>query len=137
MKSRRSANKYPALDPSLNLKKRYDDIYVDYLDKLTDDEKKWLNDFNSEYVNADFRHKGKRLHPKESKTITLKSGKKKTVDKYKKDCEDRNNARNRCTFGISKATDTLYELDSIKNTKKEGNEEDIIIEKLDAPRKKR
>lgn len=49
-KSKRSKTKYPALDPSVNLKSRRD--YLDnrqYLDKLPEAAKEWLNDFNQAY----------------------------------------------------------------------------------------
>lgn len=66
--TRRSKAQFPALDPKLNLKTRSDLIDVDYLDQLNDKEKQWLNDFNSEFVNADFKtgiHEGrKRIHKK-------------------------------------------------------------------------
>jgi hypothetical protein len=73
--TRRSSSKYPALDPRLNLKTRSELIEIDYLDKLSEKDKQWLNDFNSEFVNADFKtnieegrkriHKKKRAeHPK-------------------------------------------------------------------------
>jgi len=43
-------------------------IEVDYLDQLNEKEKQWLNDFNSEFVNADFKthlEEGrKRIHKK-------------------------------------------------------------------------
>ncbi len=82
-KSRRGRTKYPALDPGLNLKTRTDLIDYDYVDKLSPEEKKWLNKFTEEYVNAsvDPKKLKKNLH---------------NTEKLKKDCYDRNNARNRC-----------------------------------------
>lgn len=49
-KSKRSKAKYPALDPSLNLKSRRD--YLDnkfYVKRLPEELKEWLNDFNQAY----------------------------------------------------------------------------------------
>lgn len=64
----------------------------DYINDLSDEEKDWLNDFNEEYygANLDFQNlDNNRFH--------------KTAEQ-KKDCTDRNNARNRCQYGIAKAT---------------------------------
>jgi hypothetical protein len=77
-KSRRSEAKYPALDPQLNLKTRFEQLDIDYLDQLpeswTDPKtgKKWsgdqlkqyLNDFTNEHVHADFTTNKKRVHKK-------------------------------------------------------------------------
>src|SRR5271165_6149819 len=66
--SKRSQAPYPALDPKLNLKTRYELFDADYIDKLSEKEKQWLNDFNNEYLNADFKtnvEEGrKRIHRK-------------------------------------------------------------------------
>lgn len=66
--TRRSSSKYPALDPKLNLKTRSDLIEIDYIEKLSEKDKQWLNDFNNEFVNADFKtnvQEGrKRIHKK-------------------------------------------------------------------------
>lgn len=66
--TRRSKSDYPALDPRLNLKTRSDLLDYDYIDKLSEKDKQWLNDFNTEYVNADFKtnvEEGrKRIHKK-------------------------------------------------------------------------
>lgn len=105
-KSRRKNVKYPALDPIYNLKTRqehYEDVF-NYADKLNEEEKDYLNRFMEEYVNADFQHEGKRVHPKRIKKTKYKTRRgKKTIDKYKKDAEDRNNARNRCLLTTARA----------------------------------
>jgi hypothetical protein len=41
------------------------------------------------------------------KEVTDKKGKKKTIDVLKKDCEDKNNARNRDTHSVTRANDML------------------------------
>lgn len=63
-KTRRSEAEFPALDPKLNLKTRYEILDYDYLDKLSQEEKQWLNNFSAEYVNADFKTNKKRIHRK-------------------------------------------------------------------------
>jgi hypothetical protein len=89
-KNKRSRSKYAALDPSLNLKTRTDLIDYDYVNKLTDKEKAWLNKFTQEYVNAgNLTKENKPLH--KSKEL-------------RKDCYDRNNARNRCQYTRQKAS---------------------------------
>lgn len=97
-RSRRSQTKYPALQPEFNLKTRYELIDFDYLKKLTDDEKEWLNNFMEEYANASFNHKGKKIHKEK---------------KHKKDSYDRNNARNRDILTRLKASGQIEYLEEL------------------------
>lgn len=53
-KTRRSEAKYPALNPHLNLKTRFEQLDYDYVDTLSEKDKQWLNDFSSEYIHAEF-----------------------------------------------------------------------------------
>lgn len=81
-KGKRAKAKYPALKPELNLKSRYELIDYDYVNKLSEKDKQWLNKFTEEYTNAslDSKDLNKNLHNSEE---------------LKKDCYRRNNARNR------------------------------------------
>ncbi len=99
VKTRRSNVKYPALDPKYNLKTRQELIEVDYIDQLNDKEKEWLNSFNEEYVNANFNHKGKKLHKKA---------------KQKKSCYSMNNARNRDILSREKASGAINYIEDMK-----------------------
>lgn len=74
-RTRRSEAKYPALDPHLNLKTRFEELDFDYIDQLPDtwtdpktgkkyNPKQWLNDFTNEHTHADFRTNKKRIHKK-------------------------------------------------------------------------
>lgn len=74
-KSRRSQAKYPALDPHLNLKTRFEQLDFDYVDKLPEEwidpvtgkkcnPKEYLNNFTNEYLHADFFTNEKRIHKK-------------------------------------------------------------------------
>lgn len=103
-KNRRSQQKYPALDPQYNLKTRADLIDQDYVDKLSESDKDWLNRFNEEYVNANFKHSGKKLH----KSDTLK-----------RDCYNRNNHRNRDILTRAKASGSAIYLEDLKGTEKD------------------
>lgn len=91
--TRRSKVKYAALTPKYNSKIRQEYLDYDYIDKLSPEEKDWLAAFNSEYANNDFKHG---FDPVIRKT-----------KKNKKKSGDANNARNRCAYGISKATTLL------------------------------
>ncbi len=84
-KNRRQEKKYPNLNKQVNLKSRQQLLDYDYLSKLTHKEKKWLDKFSKEYINAslDAKKLEKNLH---------------NTPKLKKDCYDRNNARNRDLF---------------------------------------
>lgn len=125
-KNRRSNTKYPALNPGLNLKTRKDLIDYDYLDKLSEKEKDWLNRFTEEYTNARFDHKGKK------------------IQKQTKDSYDRNNSRNRDILtrikaeGKLKATETLNEKDvSVLSPEDEIILKEEIQERLDLMKKRK
>jgi hypothetical protein len=74
-KTRRSEAKYPALDPHLNLKTRFEELDFDYVDQLPEtwtdpktgkkyNPKQWLNDFTNEHTHADYKSNKKRIHKK-------------------------------------------------------------------------
>lgn len=110
-KSRRSKTKYPALDPSLNLKTRTEQIDYDYIHKLSPKEKKWLNKFTEEFVNDSFDRNNleKNLY---ANTPTKK-----------KECDDRNNARNRCILTQQRAQGKLEYVENNKKILGENPEE--------------
>jgi hypothetical protein len=119
MSNKRSRVKYPALDVQYNLKIRKEQIDFDYIDKLSEEEKLWLNNFMEEYNGANFKHKGKKLHRTKAK---------------KKDCFDKNNSRNRDIYSIAKASETLNELTPLLDKKQRtsvDDEENRIIDKID------
>lgn len=99
-KSKRELAEYPALDPSLNLKTRTELLDYDYLHKLNAEELKWLNKFTEEYVNASINTVNPRKNLHKSKAL-------------KKDCYDRNNARNRDVLTRQKAFNKTFYLDDI------------------------
>lgn len=74
-KTRRSSSRYPALNPQLNLKTRFEELDFDYIDELPDvwidpktgkkyNPKQFLNDFANESIHADFKTNKKRIHKK-------------------------------------------------------------------------
>lgn len=107
---------------------------IDYFDKLSEEERNWLDKFNKEYIDADFRH-SKRIHKKKIKVKKIAStGKKKKIDIGAKDCYDANNSRNSDTFSVTKANNLLEGEKSLvkasKTTKLDAYE-DAIIECID------
>lgn len=87
--TKRSKAKYPALIPGLNARVRQELIAdIDYLDQLNEAETAWLNKFIAEEVNASFENDGTDLN---------------TTQEERKKIYDRNNARNRCQYGLVKA----------------------------------
>lgn len=104
-KNKRARTKYPALKPELNLKSRYELIDYDYIDKLSDSNKAWLNKFTEEYVNAslDSENLENNFH---------------STTELKKDCYRRNNARNRDILTRAKASGTFVSTDELLETKK-------------------
>lgn len=131
--SLRSKSRFPAINPALNLKIRHDDMDQDYIDKLTDEEKDWLNRFNEEYVNTNFNHEGERIHPKKYTTKTVKkTGKRRKIDVYKQESENRNNRRNNDSYAITKCNGMLKGEDSIHgNGTKNDSVEDALIAFID------
>lgn len=88
----------------------------DYIDKLSDKEKKFLNKFTEEYVNAslDVKKKWRNLH--------------KTKESIR-DCFNRNNARNRDVLTQQKAMGKHTYLEDITDVGK--SEFEMIEDKLD------
>lgn len=144
-KSKRDKIKYPALDPLYNLKTRnelIDDLYV-YSQDLSEKDKDYLNRFSEEFNNANFNHEGKRIHPKRIKKEAYKTKKnnrkrrdKKTIDKYKKEAEDRNNARNRCLYTKNKAFGAMEYIQDLEDQGDENenlfvNFQDNIIDSIE------
>jgi hypothetical protein len=114
--TKRSRSKYPALDPSLNLRSRRDLFENDYIHKLSEKDKAWLNKFNNEYINdvIDRKNLKKNLH---------------NTQALKKDCDDRNNSRARCIFTRQKAGgDLVYTEDK----KTYDFVDDVIVDELNA-----
>ncbi len=142
--SKRDRIKYPALDPNYNLKTRIeliDDLY-DYSKDLSEADKDYLNRFSEEYNNANFTHEGKRVHPKRIKQVEYKTKKnkrkrrdRKTVDKFKKESEDRNNARNRCLYTKNKAFGAIEYIQDMEDRGDENENlfvsfQDLIIDSI-------
>jgi hypothetical protein len=119
-KNRRNTKKYPAIDVSVNLKTRYEEIsdIASYFNKLPKEAKDWLHSFTEEWVNAKFDHKGKKIH--------------KQVEQ-KRAIYNRNNARNRDILTKAKACGKYVEMDNPKSKKILDKQqiEDIIIYKID------
>jgi hypothetical protein len=90
-KKRRSQVKNPALVKKYNHRLRQEYLDYDYLDKLNDDELKWLNKFTEEYNNAS-------LVLDDDNNVVPEANLHKT-NEYKKEIYDANNARNRCLYG--------------------------------------
>lgn len=84
-KSGRSGMKYPALDPKVNLKTRYDEIedLASYADTLPEEAKAWLNAFSNEEICANFNHSGEKLNDQSDPKVRSR-------------IYNRNNERNRC-----------------------------------------
>lgn len=93
-KKRRSDVKYPGLNPNYNSKIKQEYLDYDYVDQLPDEMKAFLNKFTEEYYGAalDVNNLENNLH---------------NTQELKKDCQDRNNARNRCIYSIQRATNRL------------------------------
>ncbi|NDG25713.1 MAG: hypothetical protein EB120_00875 [Proteobacteria bacterium] len=112
----------------MNIKSRYELISdYDYLNKLTEKEKEWLNKFTKEYVNADLNSKDLNENFHNTKSL-------------KKDCYDRNNARNRCVWTKMKASgNQVYtqEIPETKKVQKNDDYEEYLIKVIDKGKNKK
>lgn len=116
IKTRRNQSKLQALDPHLNLKNRQDLIDYDYVNKLSEKDKKWLNKFTEEYTNdvLDRKNLDNNLH---------------NTPELKKDCDTRNNARNRCVLTKQKSMGRLEYIEELIETTQ--SPEDALNDKID------
>lgn len=87
-KTKRSSKKYPALEPRVNSRVRQEYNDYDYIDKLSEEEKQWLNDFTEEYLNASVGKQSEAENNRFHNTPELV-----------KERTDQNNARNRDLYG--------------------------------------
>jgi hypothetical protein len=99
-KTRRSKHKYPGLIKQYTNKIRREYLDQDYIDKLSPEEKKWLSNFNEEWLGANFNHGGEILHKKKEE---------------KREIYNRNNSRNRDIIGQMNAQNKLIASDKIKD----------------------
>jgi hypothetical protein len=107
------------LRQSVHPKSRWELIDQDYVNKLSAEEKKWLSDFNEEYVGASFNHSGTILHKTKEEKL---------------DCYRRNNSRNRDTVSLFRTTgwtDNWEEAVENRQDPNPGSQEDTMIELLD------
>lgn len=117
-KTRRENQNYPDLDPRFNLKSRMELIDQDYLDKLSKEELEWLNKFNKETISASFNQENPRKNLHKTK-------------KLRKECYDRNNARNRDVLTRAKAANQLDDYEELVEKPESNDYEDRLIEELD------
>jgi disulfide oxidoreductase YuzD len=126
--SRRSKNKYPALNTNYNLKTRRDELtdIQDYAKLIPDDAvdpvtgvkvKEWLNSFAEEYVNANFKHKGINIM---------------TEDEEKRERYRANNYRNNDIYSREKAQGKLNYIEDTKEAKKDIADESDLEADIDA-----
>ncbi len=101
---KRDLDKYPALNPRLNARTRYEVLDMDYLKELTDAELKYLNKFMAEWVSGAFK-KDKDGNYSEDNFY-------KTVEERRERWHN-NNVRNRCGLTIANATGNSIRSDDI------------------------
>ena len=110
-----------------NSKIKHEYLDQDYIEELSEQEKDWLNKFNEEYYGAslDYKQLDNNFHNNE---------------RLKKDCTDRNNARNRCVYGLAKATGRIIDpsmtglgkVDETVENQSDANIENYVIDYLDS-----
>lgn len=122
-KTKRSQVEYPALKPNMNPRVNREYADYDYLDQLSEEELKFLNDFEEEWGNAAV---GKQSEAEKNRFHKTKE--------LVKDCTDRKNARQRCMYGIAKANGLVGDDMRVENDVTPTNiglTEDAMIDYLD------
>lgn len=100
---KRDLDKYPALNPKLNARTRFELLDMDYLRDLDDAELKYLNQFMAEWVSGAFKKDGDDYSDQ-------------NFYKTKEERQERwrnNNGRNRCQLTIANATGMSLRSDDI------------------------
>lgn len=105
-KKKRDLEKYPALNPKLNARTRFDVLDMDYLKKLDEEDLKFLNQFMAEYVSGAFKKNEDGNYSDENFHKTLEE---------RRECYNRNNTRNRCGLTISNAKGTTLRTEDISS----------------------
>lgn len=128
-KKKRDIVKTPGLNKNLfsKVKQEYHDI--DYAGELTHKEQVWLSQFMEEYLGAQLDEK--RLMYKYARKAMHKT------KRQRKDCFDRNNARQRDIQGLGRAMGTLngmdrFVLDILDEAAEDPNFEELRIELIEA-----
>ncbi len=116
-KSRRSRVKYPNLSPSYNLKTRSELLDYDYVDKLNDTEKAWLDKFSAEFIGASFNKEDPKKKGKRRKFKNLHK-----TPELVKSCYDANNSRNRDVLTRAKAMGKALYIEDVVTNESELND---------------
>ena len=103
-RKKRDLEKYPALNPRLNAKTRFEVLDMDYIKKLNKSELEYLNQFMGEYVSGAFKKTSEGEYSEDNMHKTTKE---------RRECYTRNNTRNRCGLTVSNATGQTYRSDDI------------------------
>ncbi len=109
--------KYPALNPSYNLRTRTDLIDYDYVDKLNEEEKAWLNKFTNEFIGASFDKEDAKKKGKRRKFKNLHK-----TPELVKSCYDANNSRNRDVLTRAKAMGKAMYIEDVVTNEAELND---------------
>lgn len=115
----RTAKGNPGLKKELHPRTRWEYLDADYMDKLSPEEKEFYSKFNEEYYGASL---AKEDEPKKWKKDLHKT------PELRKECRDRNNARNRDLYSISR---TKGWVESIKDNEDALDDRRILQHDLD------
>lgn len=105
-KKKRELEKYPALNPRLNARTRFEVLDMDYLKKLSDSDLKFMNQFMGEYVSGAFKKQEDGDYSDENMNKTPEE---------RRECYTRNNTRNRCGLTRSNAIGMTYRSNDINS----------------------
>ncbi len=112
MTNRRNRTKYPNLQRKMNLKRRQELIDFDYLHKLNDEEKTFLDKFMGEYMGASFPKQ--EITTKNGTTYKRHSTKNLHKNHQTKEIYDLNNARNRDIYVKKASTGGMEFFDEVE-----------------------
>lgn len=118
-KKKRDSEKYPALNPRLNAKTRFEVLDMDYIKKLQKKDLEYLNQFMGEYVSGAFKKTEEGEYSDENLHKTVEE---------RRECYTRNNTRNRCGLTISNATGQTYRADDINSFMDSLTDADVLAD---------
>lgn len=121
-KSKKRDEELAGLNPRKFSKIKQEFHDIDYIDKLSEEEKLWLHKFMEEDLGARFNHSGKKIYRKKVDELeSYKRNNRRNFDVY---------SRNRAAGTVQLNTDVTDLLDKIQNLETT-NPEDAIIEQID------
>lgn len=122
-KSNYSKQKYPALNSRYQVANRRELIDYDYINKLSPEEKKWLDKFTSEYVITNFKDTEAPFHNEKERKELYKSNNKRNNDAFAT-----KKANNHLSYGANVQTGQSKVIEKLDTTTAEQVEDHMLTQ---------